>query len=213
MVFVFGRAQNETTEYRCTEDAKMPNLTKRYSQLSFDFNNSLHSSFGIHELASKIVFSKQHQSGFIKSANEKRTLIFGQSSCRGKKLKSLLERSTCPWRIMMTIDEDRFPRQMFTAECVCKACKGRNPSKFQCEPILFPTKILRQKYMTKTEIKTGTTTAAVTTIVKACEKVNGEEIFKYEEVFEPIVTGCTCSKKSNTRNKTAKPRNHHRSTK
>lgn len=181
IMFAIRGVHSVPGEKVCTDSAKMPNLTERYSQLNFDISNNIHSSFGIHEQAYKI-FNQQHQSEPTSIADEKRYYIYGARDCRIRKSKSLAFGSTCPWRIMVTTDEDRFPRQMFTAECACKSCRGRKKSKFQCQPIIFPTKVLRQKYATGGK--------------KECEDVNGEVTFKYEEVFEPIVTGCTCSRES-----------------
>lgn len=194
-LFVCERVHTKAEDIRCTDDAKMPNLTEKYLQLNFDITTFVHRSFGIHELATKKFFNQQHLSGYAEPVKENRTFIFGASGCRGNKQEFLLQRSTCPWRLMMTTDNDRFPRQMFTAECVCTRCRGRKKSKFQCEPILFPIKVLRQKYKT-----TGNK------IQKVCEMLGNKVIFKYEEVFERIVTGCTCSKILNIKYKLADKR-------
>ena len=167
-------------ESKCTKDAQMPNLTEKYSNMinNVDLAETLHSSFGMHEWFSKNKSNTHNRHPLL----PKRFKVFGPGGCRySNKGVQILERSTCPWRIMLTVDKDRFPEKMFTAECVCSNCKGRSRSKFNCEKILFPMKVLRQKYRTKTN-------------EKVCEKVNGVVTYKFEEFDEPIATGCTCTR-------------------
>lgn len=178
-LFAFGGAESEANETSC-ENAKVPNLTEKYSKLNFDIGPDLHSSYGIYEVMAKEIASRQKVSGLREIVNEKRIYISGARSCKRRVGEHLLERSTCPWKLMMTHDEDRYPQKMYTAECTCTKCAGRKSTKFQCEEIVLPMKVLRQR------TNNGQ---------KVCEKIGNETYYKYIEVFEPIVTGCTCSRK------------------
>lgn len=76
-------------------------------------------------------------------------------------------RSTCPWVWEENISENRYPRKVINARCICRRCIGSN-ARYQCEPIYTRVKVLR---------------------VQGCQ--NG--LLQYTNDEEIVSVGCTCA--------------------
>lgn len=92
-----------------------------------------------------------------------------QSHCPETFLKgdfSLMIRSACPWYLEKTVDNDRYPKEMYRAKSNCKTCIGSNGQQ-HCERIYHHVKTLQRS-----------------------ECVNG--VYQYEErsEFIPIAFAC-----------------------
>jgi hypothetical protein len=51
-------------------------------------------------------------------------------------------RSTCPWVIETDVNENRYPKNVYNARCLCRRCIGSS-SRYQCEPIYSNIIVIR----------------------------------------------------------------------
>ncbi|NXD13748.1 IL17C protein, partial [Nothocercus nigrocapillus] len=85
------------------------------------------------------------------------------------------ERSISPWRYRIDEDEDRYPRKLAFAECLCRGC---------------------------VDVKTGRETAALNSVAihqtmmvlrrKPCPGPGGHGLFTLEVDYIRVAVGCTC---------------------
>ncbi|KAL4224398.1 hypothetical protein ACF0H5_017850 [Mactra antiquata] len=112
-----------------------------------------------------------------------------RESCRKLLLKYRSGKylNTCPYHVIMTVDFDRYPVAMATAECTCKQCYNRNfrqPHGREDKKIVWPTQCVRIPYtykVLKQQYSNGT---------KVCDDENK---FVYYETYETLYVGCACA--------------------
>ncbi|NXA45601.1 IL17C protein, partial [Nothocercus julius] len=85
------------------------------------------------------------------------------------------ERSISPWRYRIDEDEDRYPRKLAFAECLCRGC---------------------------VDVKTGRETTALNSVAihqtmmvlrrKPCPGPGGHGLFTLEVDYIRVAVGCTC---------------------
>ena len=88
-----------------------------------------------------------------------------------------MDRSTCPWRLIITYDPNRFPRILGQAQCRCRRCydvEGHRPpddvlARTACRPIYMWQTVLRKTRAQSTNECT------------------------YRKYQEKIAIGCTCT--------------------
>lgn len=176
----------ETIAIDCTNAKRPKHLQEKLH--SAVKNDEVEPSFNIHPLYVKHLQS----TGDLVHRHSKAAHILGPRSCNdafSSKNSDIAEvhnmyRSSCPWRLVMTVDKHRYPEQMFKAQCICGKCKDMRKSarsQYTCKEIYVPFKVLRQEYINNE---------------KACENNNGTTELKYTAVDELVPVGCTCVKKT-----------------
>jgi hypothetical protein len=85
-------------------------------------------------------------------------------------------RSTCPWVIETDVNENRYPKNVYNARCLCRRCIGSS-SRYQCEPIYSNIIVIR---------------------LLSCH----HGLLRYAQGDQLISVGCTCAHKRTRRHHT-----------
>ena len=165
-----------------TANKNETDLKRRFGQ--YIANENLLGAYYIHPLLTNNIDIRELQ----KHSYESTRLLYGNRRCRSVLRKKkygiqLMDRSVCPWYIVLTVNHDRFPVYMATARCTCKKCydaDGNQPRVVRknppiCVPIKIKVRVLRQQF-------------APGGSRKLCDK----NVFLYEESYEEVTVGCTC---------------------
>lgn len=107
--------------------------------------------------------------------------LYGRKDCPNmiySNITQIQQRSTCPWYVEMSYDENRIPKVIARARCSCKTCSLRSDvapefnnafKSYKCRSVYFYMKVLRRR--------------------KYCEP---DGYYKYEVITEKVPVGCTC---------------------
>ncbi|XP_052801641.1 interleukin 17-like protein [Mya arenaria] len=104
---------------------------------------------------------------------------YGKRKCKRRQKKSgieFMDISTCPWYLMITHDEERFPRTLGTARCRCKKCyndaheQPKDVTNSTCKEVFITQPVLRKNHAYS----------------------NGNKECTYTRSNERIAVGCTC---------------------
>ena len=139
--------------------------------------------FYIHpKLARKFTKRKSVSNLHLNNSSVKQSLIYGTRKCPksiSKRKHDVMDTSSCPWYIVLTYDEMRYPSTLINAKCKCRNCIGveKNVSKSRernCEPITIKQKVLRREL-----------TERGTLICK-------DGVASYLETWEDVPIACLC---------------------
>ena len=122
---------------------------------------------------------KRHR--VLKQRATKQSRIYGEPSCNGLRninridtnddinSTNLDKLATCPWHVILEVDQHRIPQSIAKAVCTCEKCyktDGWEEQKGSCQEVLTYVPVIR----------------------KHCD--NGA--FEYFADVEPVPVGCTC---------------------
>ncbi|XP_057279485.1 interleukin-17C [Pezoporus wallicus] len=114
------------------------------------------------------------------SPGHRRHRRHGEHACPALQLRTGLhsephERSISPWRYRIDEDEDRYPRKLAFAECLCSGCvdvkTGRETTSLNSVPIHQTMMVLRRK---------------------PCPRPAGPGLVTFEVDYIRVPVGCTC---------------------